>query len=186
MPSPARGSPFHSLERRRAWQRIRMQRSSPTSPQLRQSAVASSRYGSLGPASTATHLASPTGISSHSEAPRRSSVSGNRRSFTARMSTSWSSPTETTSRMLGAREKRPGRSAYGSGKPSPTSKLSTRRQRRRPVRIGVALPLNGTEQCYCGLHDGLPSNPRMNPDPHLLRSALALRAGYAERSASGQ
>jgi hypothetical protein len=25
------------------------------------------------------------------------------------------------------------------------------------------------------------SNTRMNPDPHLLRSALVLRAGYAER-----
>jgi hypothetical protein len=25
------------------------------------------------------------------------------------------------------------------------------------------------------------SNPRMNPDPRLLRSANALRAGYAER-----
>jgi hypothetical protein len=45
----------------------------------------------------------------------------------------------------------------------------------------VVLPLSGTEQCYCGLYDGLHSNPRMNSDPHLLRSALALRAGYAER-----
>jgi hypothetical protein len=40
-----------------------------------------------------------------------------------------------------------------------------------------------TYSTICGhwaAHMLLP-NTRMNPDPHLLRSALALRAGYAER-----
>jgi hypothetical protein len=32
----------------------------------------------------------------------------------------------------------------------------------------------------------MPANPRINPDPRLLRSANALRAGYAERWASSR
>jgi len=62
-----------------------------------------------------------------------------------------------------------------------------------------APPLTGTSQystyapqCRCvpkrspantsaAVGSAMPSNTRMNPDPHLLRSALALRAGYAAR-----